>query len=476
MRTRHTDNNSNESVMDNYIGSGSQQIHKTEQSPLFLPQTNMQWANGMPSYSDFEQSRMNVSNKMSNVNPFAEKKVAPGLGLGAGTEGMGGFNSGMLSRESWMDRNVDQLRVESKPKASGLNSLGREGPAISFITKQGNIGQQDKNRPDTTFDMGPERYFKTTGIEQKPVLIPIPIEKYVSRPETSTAYEGGAGFTHAEYVPGEYMPSHNHHLKSVNMGPADAGGKFVANENDYAIKSNRAYNNSRSSNQQNAYFGSAGKGIIAETIAPLLDVLRPSRKENSVGTLRPYQNAKTAVTQSYIFNPADKPLPTIKETTVNSKFHLNVNSGQRGGGYEVNPQQPIHNARDYTTNFSYIGNSSASERARQPMSYESGYNQHNNDVKSSTVAGYATQGNMSLFNGQQNVRQSANNEQMYDVTKRALVPTLSSNGAVSMGEYQAKVNPYSGMQLDRNNGDVLSQLSGNPFVQNINKYSESLVR
>jgi len=308
------------------------------------------------------------------------------------------------------------------------------------------------------------------------VLIPIPVEKYVSRPETSTAYEGGAGFTHTEYVPGEYMPSHNHHLKSVNMGPADAGGKSVANENDYAIKSNRAYNNSRSSNQQTPYYGSAGKGIIAETIAPLLDVLRPSRKENSVGTLRPYQNAKTAVTQSYIFNPADKPLPTIKETTVNSKFHLNVNSGQRGGGYEVNPQQPIHNARDYTTNFSYIGNSSASERARQPMSYESGYNQHNNDVKASTVAGYATQGNMSLFNGQQNVRQSANNEQMYDVTKRALVPTLSSNGAVSMGAYQAKVNPYSGMQLDRNNGDVLSQLSGNPFVQNINKYSESLVR
>jgi hypothetical protein len=31
----------------------------------------------------------------------------------------------------------------------------------------------------------------------------------------------------------------------------------------------------------------------------------------------------------------------------------------------------------------------------------------------------------------------------------------------------SKVNPYDGISLDRNNGDVLSQLQGNPFALSI---------
>jgi hypothetical protein len=428
----------------------------------------------MPSYSDFEQSRMNVSSKMSNVKPFQDQKVAPGLGLGSGTEGAGGYNSGMLNREGWMDKNVDEMRVSNKPKSSGLVSLGREGPAISFITKQGFIGKQEKNRPDTVFDMGPERYFTTTGVEKGQLLTPIPIEKHVSRPETTVSYEGGAGYaTSSEYMPGEYMPSHHKHLATENMGPANAQGQAVANENDYAYGSNRVYTNNRSFNQNTEYFGNSGRSAITEAIAPLLDILRPSRKENAIGSLRPYQNPKTAVPESYIFNPNDKPSTTIKETTINSKFHLNVNANQRGGGYDVTPQQPIHNARDYTTNHSYIGGSSANAGTKKTMSYESNYNQRNNDVKSSTVSGYATKGNMSLFDGNQNVRQNTTNEKLLNMTKRELNPHLSvpSN---HIGQFNSKVNPYSQIQLDRNSGDVLSQLSGNPFALSINK--NALVR
>jgi hypothetical protein len=474
LRTRHVDDNSNESILDSYSGTGSQIIHKTEQGPMFNPHTDLQWAHGMPSYSDFEQSRMNISMKMSNVKPFGEQKVAPGLGLGAGTEGLGGYNSGMLNRESWMEKSVDELRVSNKPKSSGLNALGREGPAISFITKQGSMGIQEKNRPDTTFEFGPERYMTTTGIEQGRVLIPIPIEKRVSRPETSTGYEGGAGYTtSAEYVPGEYMPSHNHQATGPeNMGPADAQGQAVANENDYAMHSNRSYTNNRSANQSSDYFGNAGKGMIAETIAPLLDILRPSRKENSVGTLRPYQNAKPAVSESYLYNPYDKPLPTIKESTINSKFHLNVNANQRGGGYDVAAQTITHNNRDATTDYAYIGNSSASVHNRQPMSYESNYNQRNNDIKAVVAdTGYTPKGYKSLFDGNQNIRQKENNEKMFNITQRALTPQFQNNSSLSrneIGAFQMKNNPYSGMSLDRNNGDVLSQLQGNPFALSIN--------
>lgn len=474
LRTRHTDDNSNESILDSYSGAGSQIIHKTERSPLFAPHTDLQWANGMPSHSDFERSRMNVSMKMSNVNPFEQQKVAPGLGLGAGTEGLGGYNSGMLDRDNWLDRGVDDLRVANKPKASGLVSLGREGPAASTIKNQGYIGRQEKNRPDTSFEFGPERYFTTTGVEKGQQLVPIPIEKFVNRPETTTEYEGVAGYSNSrEYVAGEYMPSHNQRLRSPNVGPAEGVGKAVANENDYARKSNRAYNNNRSANQrQNGYFGSAGKGVIAETIAPLLDILRPSRKENAIGTLRPYQNPSKIIPESYIFNPDDKPSTTIKEGTIHSKFHLNVDKNQRGGAYEVTPQQAVQNERD-NTNVSYIGNSSAGERFRQPVSYESNYNQRNNDNKSSAVSrtNYTPSGNIKVFDGNQNVRQNMTNEKMFNITNRELTPQLSHSSYITkeaIGQYSAKVPLYSNIQSERNSGDILSQLKDNPFNRDIN--------
>jgi hypothetical protein len=266
------------------------------------------------------------------------------------------------------------------------------------------------------------------------------------------------------------MPSHNQHLGPVPLPVADRAGHGFANENDYSYQSNRVYANNRSVNQQAGYYGNAGKGIITETVAPLLDILRPSRKENSIGNVRPYQNAKPAVSQSYLYNPKDTLKTTIKETTVNSKFHLNINANQRGGGYDVAQQHPIHNNRDTTTDYMYIGNSSAQERGRQPTSYESNYNQRNNSIKASTVAGYTPSGNGKLFNGYENVRQNGNIETMMNQTGRAMVPTLPNNSSLSkeaIGQFNGKVNPYSGVQLDRNNGDILSQLQGNPFTLSI---------
>ena len=50
-------NNNAETILDNYVGNGSQIIKKIEQAPLFKPQENIQWAYGMPDMSDFYQSR-----------------------------------------------------------------------------------------------------------------------------------------------------------------------------------------------------------------------------------------------------------------------------------------------------------------------------------------------------------------------------------------------------------------------------------
>ena len=472
IRSRNVDVNSNESVLDNMMGAGSQTIIKKEQAPLFTPSENYQWAHGAPNQSDFMQSRVNVGMRMANVKPFAEERIAPGLGLGYTNEGSMGFNSGMAMRDQWLPKTADQMRVDNKKKATGLMMFGHEGPGASHVKNIGSIGVMEKNRPDRYYDMGPDRYMTTTGAVRGPTLHAAPVERHVNRPETAAEYTGVAGYsTPAAYVTGEYMPSTNIHLGEVPIAAASAVGRNWAHDADYGIKSAKAYNNNRTANNQNdGYFGAIG-GAIGAVIAPVMDVIRPSRKENTVGNLRPYQNAKTTVSESYIFNPADRPGTTIRETTENSKFHLNVNAGQNGGAYQVTEQQAIQNARQITGDFYYSGIAGGGADRRGTRTYDAEYRQRNNDVKSSTIQGRMVPGNMALMNGDINMRQASRDD--YLVMNRAAAPTMpyQAPDVSNMGRLAGSQGSslYQNIQIDRNSPEVLSALSSNPFALNITR-------
>jgi len=472
IRSRNVDVNSNESVLDNMMGAGSQTIIKKEQAPLFTPSENYQWAHGAPNQSDFMQSRVNVGMRMANVKPFAEERVAPGLGLGYTNEGSMGFNSGMAMRDQWLPKTADQMRVDNKKKATGLMQFGYEGPGASRVKNIGSIGVMEKNRPDTYYDMGPDRYMTTTGAVRGPTMHAVPVERHVNRPETAAEYTGAAGYsTPAAYVTGEYMPSTNIDLGAVPIAAASAVGRNWAHDADYGIKSAKAYNNNRTANnQKDGYFGAIG-GAIGAVIAPVMDVIRPSRKENTVGNLRPYQNAKTTVSESYIFNPADRPGTTIRETTENSKFHLNVNAGQNGGAYQVTDQQAIQNARQTTGDFYYSGIAGAGADRRGTRTYDAEYRQRNNEVKSSTIQGRMVPGNMALMNGDINMRQASRDD--YLVMNRASAPTMpyQTPDVSNMGRLAGSqgTSLYQNIQIDRNSPEVLSALSSNPFALSVTR-------
>ena len=470
IRTNHARDDVNESILDSYSGSGSQIVNKSETAPLFQPHKNTQWSYGTPNNSDFMQSRVNPSKNMANVKPFPEIKVAPGLGLGYTAEGSGGYNSGMAMRESWVDPTVDQLRVLTKQKASGIGMLGHEGPANHHVQERGVLGIQEKQRPDTFFEMGPERYMTTTGAEKGPALIPETILKDVSRPETTASYQGIANANSsnpAEYVTGEYREPHGIQHGSYPILPAFAGGKGKANENDYQHLTTKAYDNNRSVDSKQDYFGVV-RGYVNETIAPLLDVLKPSRKQNAIGTARPYQNPKTTVSKSYLYNPNDKTKITIRQTTEKEQQgYLYVNRSDRGegGGYTTNPHQPVENERKTTTDFFYAGGSSAASGSKQTRSYDAEYNQRNNDLKSSTLVGYTPSGKMDTFNSSIQMKTSSQRDQLTQ-NHRDGVPHLGNQvpNARLMGEYSSSTGLYSKTSLDRNNGDILGQLAENPYM------------
>lgn len=467
LRNIQLDANSNESILDNYQGQGSQIIVKRERSPLFSPDTNYQWANGSPNQSDFIQSRMNVSTKMSNVKPFTEERVRPGLGAAGESAG---FNSGMMEREMWLPKTADQLRTDNKPKASGLGAYGYEGPAISYIPNQATVdmqGRVEKNRPDTIYENTQDRWFTTTGLEKGYAMNAIPVERHVNRPETTTDYAGVAKSTApALYASdGEYMPSKHMDLGQIPIGIANANGRNLATEADYGAKTAQNFPNNRSSNKQGNYFGALGTTVGA-AIAPLLDILRPSRRENTVGSLRPYQNPGATVSQSYIFNPADRPAPTIRETTEESIGHMYVNANQHGGAYEVTEQQAANTYRQQTSDYMYVGASSAGDRQRGIRPYDSEYSQTNNDMKSSVVqnTGYTPKGNMSLMQG--DIHMTSKPSESYLVNRRELQGTMPGQtpSVGTMGRMEGANQLYSGLNMDRNTPDIMTALQSNPYV------------
>jgi len=469
-RSRKFEEDSNEGLLDSYLGTGSQNIVKKEQSPLFTPDENYQWAHGVPNQNDFMQSRVNPSLKMSNVLPFEQEKVGPGLGLGYSADGEAGYNSGMMAREQWMPKTVDELRVNNHRKASGVSTLGFEGPASTHVKEMGSIGKVEKNRPERDFEMGQNRLMTTTGVEKGQTLRPIQEDRYTNRPETTTDYSGVAASQQSGvHIDGEYMPSKHHDLGSVPISVASSVGKGGGNEADYGAKSQMSYANNRSSNQQNDYFGSIG-GAIGSVVSPLLDVLRPSRKENVIGTLRPYQNAATTVPQSYIFNPADRTATTIRETTENSKFHLNSGTSEMNkGGYSVTGNQPALTHRTDQSDHYYAGGSSAAGNSKQMRPYDAEYRQRNNEIKSSTIDGRLVKGNMSLMNNSMNIKEGDRNNRL--LNSRAPAPAIynQSPGLDTMGRLQGKQQLNSSIQSDRTTPDLHNQLKGNPYALSITK-------
>jgi hypothetical protein len=466
----HSNNHSNstESQLDHQTGAGSQYISKKEQSPMFSPGQNNDWTHGMPSTSDFVQSRVNPSNKMTSIKPFEPIQVGPGLGLGANENvSNSGLNNGMMARDKWIDKSVDDLRVVSKQKASGLGLYGYEGPAKSSITQRGDIGIVENNRVNKTFEMGQERLLTTTGVEKGHTLRPMQIERNLNRAETSTDYIGAAGVSnYSQQMEGtKYRPSTNVELGALPILPAYAAGKSGAYDGDYGIKSSKVYNNNRSTpNENQNYYGGLG-GTFGSIFSPILDILRPSRRENTIGNMRPYQNAKTPISNSYIYNSNDKPETTNREITENSKYHMNMTASKQGGYQNSDVVMP-HTVKETISNNDYVGN--AQSAYSKPRTYDAEYSQQCNNLKSSVIDGRLVQGNMKLMNSNINMTMKAKEDIMRNVrpgnkTMSSQIPDSNSMGIVQGNSFGLENS------LERSDGSVLEQLRDNPY--NINMYS-----
>jgi len=462
--------NQAESRLDHMQGSGSQHIRKKEQAPLFKPEKNLSWANGMPNMTDFFLSRQNPSQRMANVKPWDEKKVAPGLGLGYTTGGSGsGYNAGVENRQQWLPKNVDQLRTKTNPKIS-YNLNGHQGPAAYHIKDYAHLknhGKIEKNRPDTDYELGPKRWFTTTGVEKAQTVRGIEVMQPQSRSETTAEYFGTAGQdAKVTYVPGNYKKSHKHHLRGPGL--AAPSGKAGPSSGDYGNGSYQNYCNNRVTTEPTDRVGGV-EGLVKAVIAPLMDILRPTRKENIVGNVRQYGNASSHVSDGHIYNPADKTRTTIREQTTGllDNNHLNV-QGQKQSqdAYLVSKHRAVSQERD-STNYEY-GGVAAPAVSSATKSYAAEYNQRNNPKK--THVSRPSPGKMDTFNSNQNIHITKKDSdrvmnRSYATSARInTIPSVETYGGVNMSKmHKHETN-------DRINPDILKAFKENPYTKSLNSW------
>lgn len=471
------DHNISEHILDLKQGQGSQYIRKSEKAPLFKPQDNIHNVFGAPNMSDFLQSRVNPSMRMANVKPFEEQRVAPGLNKGFNTDGGIGFNTGMEARDMWLPKNVDELRVLTNPKIT-FDLQGHEGPAHVLNKSSATTytqGKVEKNRPDGHYTVGKERWFTTTGLEKGQTLRSIEELREVNRTDTNIEYYGSSNskINEASYSNREYLPSNRVVLNTnpvINPTNALSQGNYEPTDGDYGNKGYNVLPNNRSTvvQQQTEDYGVV-QGVVKAMIAPIMDIMKPSRKENVIENTRINGDAGSTVSNLPIYNPADRTRTTIKEMTGDKldNNHLNVER-QHGAAYIVSDQQPVYMQRD-TTNRYYNGNAGPVINSA-PTTYDAAYRQRNNVNK--TYENRTNQGGTQIFNQRDNIYiqkidSDRNNNRMWVKNGGIYTPSTIEN----KGEMNIRANFNDTQNIERINPDILTAFKSNPYTQSLQSWA-----
>jgi hypothetical protein len=467
MRGYSYNSNIQESVLDNMIGSGSQVIKKIEQAPLFKPEENMSWAYGAPNNTAFYLSRQNPAMRVNNVKPFDSVFVGPGLDKGYCANGSGGYNSGVEARDKWLPYTVDQLRVDTNPKLE-YELINHEGPAQSVIKNVGIQGRVEKQRPDTFFINSQDRWLTTTGAEKGETLRPLQEMGIVKRNDSTNDYKGPAGSVNrkAAYAPENFEVSKRTNLPACDVNHSTAVGRGPITGGENFIRSHTNYENNRSTISQPDTLRSGFSSAIGAVIAPIMDILRPSRKEESICNVRVYGEAGTNVPSSYVINSNDTTPTTIKETTLYSQ-HFNINN-QKEGVY-VNNYTPMDLTQRDTTSGSFMGPMGGQSTQYGNMNYDSVYRQHNNDIKSSTIDNRQNQGGTQMFNQYMNVSLNkpdtdCHNGRVNPPNSKisAMPPSVNTYGAIRAPQYYNEC-----ASCDRIQPDILNAFRSNPYTHSL---------
>jgi hypothetical protein len=445
-------------ILDTYTGAGSQDRKKIEQAPLFKPQDSIQWAHGMPSTSDFVQSRMVPPTNNSMVKPFETQQMG----------GTNGLNSDLEERHKWLPKTVDELRVATNPKET-YSLAGHQGPAANAIKDRGTIGTVERYRPDGFYVNSQDRWLTTTGAEHGPRQVAEELDAASRRGTADTYQPGIAGTTKtAAIAPQNYIMPEECALPTPPMGHA------VASTTAPHFSDKTRFQNShtnvvtqRATTQQPRTFGTAFSGAVGAIVAPVLDILKPTRKEETACNMRLYGNLGAPVPADEVRNEGDVPDHTLREDTMYSSNGYIGNQGDLIGAYSVVPQQTVFTQRTTTGECTQMGAAGAAYGDRLE---DAERRARVCDVRESVMGGRTNAGNISTLNHHMNMR-TVEKDKDLQVTRAsapysATVPSVMQVNGYSggSGRPQEERNRNEQRQNDRMHPEILDAVRSNPYA------------
>ena len=435
-----------DNILDNYTGSGRQQISKNEETQLFKPQDNTQNPFGMQNNNDFLMSRVNESNRHANSKPWEEIKEAPGTMA---------FNSSMEYRNQTMPKDVNELRTKNNPKMNYESNY--KGPAYDPKFQENKLGEVIKKTQETYHvnegmgGMGPAQ-----GLD-KPTHISKQMLTNENRDNTSVSYYGVKGSiekkSHSKI---NDIKTNKIQLPSNPLTNLSSKHIFPISKQNYGKEGFNILDNNRTTST--SYFGNIKSSIENNVVKPIINELKYTKKNNLVENKHMLKNISGS-NKPIVFNPYDKAPTTNREMTSESigMNHLNV-QGQTSDRYiQTNPY--LNDTQRQTMNYSYVGNAGGLNKDR---SYEAEYNQINKDKP---LASRMNTGNMSLFNS--DINANLNKKSNENNRENALyAPTNDTPSTNRLGEF-TKQTPYYN-ENNKIDSSLLEAFKNNPYTHSLN--------
>lgn len=320
----------NASVLENHTGVENFANSKKEPTPLFEPSKDLNIQFGTQNNTEEMLARYKASTYRQNELPFDQVLVGPGINQGFTSTPNGGFHPDI--REFILPKTIDELRPKSRPQ---ISYKGRVVSGKSINSKGTKIGNVEKYRPDTFIENTPDRLFTTVGAVTKEMSRPDMIIRDTNRICTTKEYTGVAGPAIKKNTTQRSMYKKSYKQSFKTTGPRNAFSKDSwKNEKfgDYGKQGILPVHNERQVTGTRTHISNL-TSIVKALVAPVLDVMKTTRKENAEGNVRLTGNIGTSqVTKPNVYDPNDVARTTLKEQLIHDTHTGNINTTQGGKG------------------------------------------------------------------------------------------------------------------------------------------------
>jgi hypothetical protein len=478
----------NQQRLDSMVGSGSVDIGKREQAPLFEPHREpMGNIHGLESSTDFMQDRIRVSTNRAFERPVEPTRVGPGVAQGYSAFPEGGFQQFEINDIMRQRQSIDELRVASNPRITYSNPI-IQGKAVNDMPAQ--IGEVRKYNPDTFYlnETG-ERNFVTAGENTKPMERAAQVMKFQTREETSTEYMGAAAS--ADFEATYTVPS----FRAPLVRQHDGFGFRNADGSTYGVKNTDATNNDFGRNgielpvNQRNVTSERGQGLNlttaggpkALTVYDPNDVARTTVRESTgandwIGGAAP----ASAATKLTVYDPSDIMRITNRNTMAEPDKALNVTRSGVPGQATLSFPDGMRATTKATisANSAYGGTAGPAAAGGAKQTYDVAYAMRQNPTKEVVASGrrpVAGNGSLPIFNGEDNINMSFRRLDSDSLNDRANAADRVQGlpaGVEVIGLQRPRQPLKMDISRDRNIHEILDSLDENPYALPIHKIAQ----